>query len=207
MALALRQAVHAPSQMLTRLNLETRSQHAEADGLWIELLSGASESAYIDALVVCYGFEAPIEAAISLTPGVQTVLALRPRARSGLIVQDLLALGFTPYKIARLPQCCQIVPYRDVAEALGWLYVVERATLIHDGVRRQLQEQLPSVRAWNYLSAYEGQAGMRWQELGAALDSIAVDGDIANQIVAAARDAFATQRHWVSTESRGAIRV
>jgi heme oxygenase len=194
--------------MLTRLDLETRALHPDADARWSELLSPElTIEEYSSTLVAAYGFEAPVETALALTSGVNAALALRPRARTGLLVQDLLALGFTPSAIARLPQCCQIVPYRDVAEALGWLYVVERATLLHDALRRHLETALPrATHAFCFLRAYEGHTGMRWQELGAALDHVATSEDIEDQIVAAARDAFAMQRHWISTETHHLVR-
>lgn len=195
-----------PSQMLTRLNLATRALHPEADALWVELLSlGPRPDQYASTLVMAYGFEAPVEAALGLTRGVNAVVPLRQRARTGLIVQDLLTVGYTASRIARLPQCCQIVPYRSVAEALGWLYVVERATLLHDTVRRHLEVAIPSMQAFSYLRAYEGHAGQRWQELGQVLDHVATDPDIEQQILAAARDAFATQRDWMSTDGKDSV--
>jgi hypothetical protein len=43
--------------MLTRLNLETRAQHPEADVLWLELLAREPTLAdYEAALVMTYGF-------------------------------------------------------------------------------------------------------------------------------------------------------
>lgn len=195
-----------PSHMLTRLNLETRSLHPDADALWVELLSiEPSAEDYGRSLVAAYGFEAPVEAALALTRGVGAVVSLRARSRSGMIVQDLLTLGFTPSRIARLPQCSQIVQFRDVPEALGWMYVCERATLLHETVKRHLRAALRSMHAWTYLSAYDGQTGLRWQELGQALDQIAVTQDIEDQIIAAARDAFAMQRHWLHTELHAAV--
>jgi heme oxygenase (biliverdin-IX-beta and delta-forming) len=194
--------------MLTRLNLETRALHPDADALWVELLSpDPTLDEYRSTLVAAYGFEAPVEAALALTPGVNAALPLRPRARTGLLVQDLLTLGYSPAAIARLPQCCRIVPYRDVAEALGWLYVIERATLLHDTARRHLELALPAAaQALCFLRAYEGYTGMRWQELGTALDRAATSEDIEDQIIAAARDAFATQQHWRMTEVKQATR-
>jgi heme oxygenase (biliverdin-IX-beta and delta-forming) len=201
--------VQLPSRLLTRLNLETRGLHPEADARWVDLLTGpVSVDDYVEALVAAYGFEGPVESAVALTRGVSAIVPLRQRARSGFIVQDLLALGFSPSRIARLPQCCQIVPFRDVPEALGWLYVVERATLLHDMARRHVQASLPELAAFAYLSAYDGVAGLRWQELGHALDEVAVgDGDVEDQIIAAARDAFATQRIWLANDAPHVARI
>jgi len=187
-----------PSQMLARLQLETRALHPEVDALWVELMSiEATRECYVSTLITTYGFEAPIEAAVAMTPGVNHILSLRPRARSGFIVQDLLALGHTPSRIARLPQCWRVVPCRDVSEALGWIYAVERSTLLHQTVHHHLAARLPSIRAWSYLSAYEGVAALRWQELGEALDLVALRSNTGDQIVAGARSAFAMLREWV----------
>lgn len=193
--------------MLMRLNMATRALHPDVDALWVELMSfEATRDAYIEALITTYGFEAPIEAALAMTPGVSSLVELRSRARSGFIVQDLLTLGFSPARIARLPHCCQIVPFRDPGDALGWLYVVERATLLHETVRRHLESLLPELNAFSYLGAYTGVAGVRWQELGHALDFVAMDDEVGEQIIAASRDAFATLRQWVATASAESIR-
>jgi heme oxygenase len=190
-----------PSRMLTRLNLETRAHHPEADYPWLELVSlQASRAQYIDQLVATYGFEAPVEAALVLTPHLADVMVLRQRARSGLIVEDLLTLGFSPAKIARLPQCRRIAPFRDAAEALGWIYVLERSTLLHDTVRSHLASRIPTVATWAYLSAYRGVATQRWHELGVALDSFAIAPASADQIVAGARAAFDCLRDWIASE-------
>lgn len=187
--------------MLLRLDAETRLQHPEADYPWLELMSRhASRARYLDHLIATYGFEAPVEAALALTPHLAEVIGLRPRARWGLIVEDLLTLGLTPAKIARLPQCRHIAPFRDPGEAFGWLYVIERATLVHETVRSYMSSRLPTVAAWSYLSAYRGIAHQRWHELGLALDAYAITPACGDAIVAAARTAFACQAEWFASE-------
>jgi heme oxygenase (biliverdin-IX-beta and delta-forming) len=193
--------MQSPSRMLMRLNLETRAQHPEADYPWLELMSlDATRGRYIDQLVATYGFEAPVEAALQLTPQLGEVIELRRRHRSGFIVEDLLSLGLTPAKIARLPQCRHIAPFRDPAEAFGWMYVLERATLLHESVRMHIALRMPTVSSWSYLSAYQNVAGQRWQDFGRALDDYAVTPASAEHVVAAARAAFACQRDWFATE-------
>jgi heme oxygenase len=188
--------------MLMRLNEETRAQHPDADYPWLDLLSVAgSRTRYVDHLVAVYGFEAPVEAALALTPHLNEIIPLRPRARSGFIVADLMAMGITASKLARTPQCREILPFRDLAEALGWLYVIERTTLLHDAVRVHIDARMPGVSAaWSYLSAYRGIASERWLELGEALDSYAITTACGDAIVEAARAAFDRQRAWFATE-------
>ena len=80
--------------MLMRINMETRVHHPEADAPWLDLIAGESTRAkYTAQLVATYGFEAPIEASLALTPRLVDILKLRQRSRTGAIVQDLLALG------------------------------------------------------------------------------------------------------------------
>lgn len=186
--------------MLMRLNMETRHEHTRADAPWLDLMGiDVTRTRYVDALAAIYGFEAPIEAALALTPRIAALLQLRHRARSGLIVQDLLALGLTPSRIARLPQC-SLAPFRDPAEALGWMYVVERATLLHDAVRRYLEGKLPAC-AYGYLSAYEGVAGARWHELGRVIEEVSRFPTAPEHILTASRSAFACQRDWFASTS------
>jgi heme oxygenase (biliverdin-IX-beta and delta-forming) len=120
--------------MLARLDMETRDQHAEVDGYWLDLMASAvTREQYKTLLMRIYGFEAPIECALAYTPHL-VVADRRERTRSGLVVQDLLALGITPGKVTALPQCPAIASFADPAEALGWKYVIERPTQLHSAI-------------------------------------------------------------------------
>ena len=182
--------------MLMRLELETRSYHADADRTWIELLDRyVTPADYAARLVRVFGFEAPLEAALAYTPHLTTLVELRPRFRSGLIAHDLIALGRRPSEVATLPQC-MIAPFRGIAEALGWLYVMERATLLHGAVHRRLVAHLELAPACAYVTAYEGVVGARWEELGRMLDSFGRAAPVQQQIITAARDAFTCAIDW-----------
>jgi heme oxygenase len=81
---------------------------------------------------------------------------------------------------------------------LGWMYVVKRATLLHDSVRRGLLQRMPSIRhATTYLAAAGSVAGMRWQSFGNALDGYVVNADISKRVMSAADHAFRRWRDWV----------
>ncbi len=199
-----------PSPALVRLNLETRAFHAAADEGWLSLLGAdATRWDYVRRLRTTYGFEAPLEAALAYTPGLRPLIDLRPRTRAGLIAQDLLALGASASELALLPQCFPIAPFSGPLEALGWLYVTERATLLHDSIRRALAARIPDVsRACAYLSAYEGVTNARWQELGHVLDRAAPTARLLGELVAAANAGFRCLLAWrsgaVADVARGA---
>ena len=44
-----------------------------------------------------------------------------------------------------MPRCSTVFPFRTPAEALGWIYVVERNTLLHAVVERHLRSRMPDV--------------------------------------------------------------
>ncbi len=193
----------ATSWMIDRLNAQTRVHHADADADLDALFqSDVTATSYLVFLMRTYGFEAPLESGVALTPRLEQVVDPRPRARAGFLARDMMALSLRPAEVTDLPLCLTIPQFRSVAEALGWMYVVERMTLAHNVIRRHLMTRLPIEMeiASTYLSAYDGVAGKRWQELGVALDEVASHPAIADRIVAAAGDAFRNRRLWASNE-------
>lgn len=184
------------SRTLIQLNLATREHHGAADGPWLDLMQPTiGKQAYIDHLVKVYGFEAPLEAALRYTPGLSALVDLRPRVRAGLIVQDLMRLGMGAARIAELPQ--RFTTFSTAAEALGWMYVAERATLLHGAVRRYLTVHVADVqRATSYLAAYDGVAGDRWSDLGSALETVAQVPSAKHQLLRAAHQGFLALSEW-----------
>lgn len=195
------------SWMIERLNEETRVHHAEADAdLDVLFHRDSSATHYMLYLMRLYGFEAPLESALMTTPTLDLMVNLRERSRASLIAQDLLALGLRPASVAELPMCLTIPTFRGSAEALGWMYVSERATLAHSVVRHHLVTRLPleMQKASNYLQSYAGAAGTLWRKFGVTLDNVARHPAIADRVVAAANEAFRAQRRWLQNEQIGA---
>ena len=191
------------SALLTKLNLATRAWHADVDDPWLALLRpDVSDADYLAQLVRTYGLIAPFESACRYTPELMKLLDYRQLMRAGLIAQDLLTLGITPKALASIPTCPAITMFRDTAEGLAWLYVIERSTLLQDGVRRHLTDRLPSAsRACAYLSMYEGHVGDHWQAFGRMLDRVAKNPAVEAALLSAAEQAFTHAKQWL-TQSR-----
>ena len=191
--------------MIERLNEATRGHHADAESDF-DLLFGAETTPrhYLMYLVRVYGFEAPLESTLAMTPNLELMIDLRERTKAGYLAQDLMALGLRPAQIAELPQCLAIPHFPGAAEALGWMYVVERTTLAHSVLRRHLLTRLPREMrsASHYLSSYTGVVGTRWRQFGVTLDDVAHMPEIANRIIAAANDAFRCQRRWIEQDTQ-----
>jgi heme oxygenase len=184
--------------MLDRLEKETRQFHVEADHAWLSLMTPTvTRARYADELMQTYGFEASVEAALAYSRPLQRIIELPRITRSGLIAQDLLALGFGPGQVARLPQCHTITPFTTATEAFGWTYVVERATLLHDALFKHLLARLADARdALSYLDWSRRNASPRWDELRVALDRFAHSRDLGDRIVEQACNAFRVQLRW-----------
>jgi heme oxygenase len=188
----------SPSKMLLRLDFETRKHHAVADQPWQALAMGdSSRLRYATYLARVYGFEAPLECAVAYTPDLAIARERRLRPRAGLLAMDLLALGSSPAQIAKLPQCRAIAFFHDHVEALGWLYVTERSTLLHERVLPALLAHRPELApATAYLSSTSAAAATCWLRLGAMLDYVATNPRIGARILEAAHDAFLRQHEW-----------
>lgn len=197
----------SPSWMIDRLNQETSVFHAEADRDIDTLFRPhVSVDDYRDYLVRSYGFEAPLESALALSSSLDMMLDLRSRARAGLIAQDLMRLGMRPSAVSELPMCLTVPQFRSTAEALGWMYLSERAALAHSIIRRHLMTCLPEamVNASAYLQSAGGLLGTRWRQFGAALDEVATHPAVADRILASANEAFRGHRRWMMQDHRPA---
>ena len=184
-------------ETLTRLDARTKSHHASADRPWLQLMTAdVRRHDYVRQLVIAYGFEAPLEAALAYTIDLTDLVSLRERTRAGKLAQDLLALGISPARLTQLPQCISITPFRDPAEALGWMYVVERATLLHDSVRRSVIARVPEAKhATTYLDAC-GAAHRRLHGFAKTLGSYAQSQDRFERVAVAAERAFTQWLTW-----------
>ncbi len=196
------------SLVLARLDRDTRQRHASADNDRLVLMSTTvTPELYRAFLVRVFGFEAAVETMLHMTTGLDDVVDLRSRVHVRLLKSDLAALALT--SVAHVPRCRSVIPFACHADALGWMYVVERNMLLHGVLRRHLESRLPEqlATAGAYLAGNERNAGARLRELGEALDAIARPPVMADRVVAAAHAAFRSQRHWFADAAAPRARV
>ena len=151
-------------------------------------------------LTQIYCFEAPVEAACAATEQLDREL-VRTHLKTHYLAADLEALGLAARSVAAIPQ----MSFDGPEEALGWLWVVHRNTLVHGLVRRHLETLLPDTMrdAGAYLAAVEGRAGALMGQLGRLLDAAANRIVSCERIVAAAKHAFRLQHQWYDCELIG----
>jgi len=197
-----RAAVEVPG-LLMRLNLSTRKFHVDVDEPWLALLRPSATIAdYSDVLVRTYGLVAPFESACRYSPGLAGLETFTQINRAGRIAQDLLALGLRPGQIASIPTCSSISMFRGTEEVLGWLYVIERASLMHEGVLRYVLRNLPEVEhACSYLRTRESRAADHWLAFGRVLDRGCTRPQASSEIMSATRVAFTTCVDWLQRKT------
>ena len=180
--------------MLVRLALETGAHHAAADSDRLALMEVRTIEQYRSGLARIYGFECAVEDAIVRIADLEAAV-LVGRDKAELLEEDLLALGLPGQAIVTIPRLAN-VPLRSPAHAIGWLFVIERATLFAGVLRRQIERTLGAsvAGAVHYLSAYE-RPGARFRALGEHLGTYALRYT-PESIVSAANEAFRAQRQW-----------
>lgn len=186
------------SSALARLALETSQTYAPIEAALFGPLEFASTSGYRRFLCMLYGFQAPLEAALVMTPGMDLEF-LQSRFKTSRIATDLLSLGLTRHEHQLLARRHVIGPFDNVAQAYGWMYATERLTVPIEALRIRLESEMPIVTALakQFLSTYANTAELRWWQFGAMLDRTAHDHDL-EEIVASARLASDALHGWLT---------
>jgi heme oxygenase len=188
--------------MLVRIGLETRQHHADADADRLAVMEAADENDYRDFLARIYGLEAAIENEIEQLSA-QDRLILDTHNKQDRLHADLLALGMSDLDVLKLKRCA--VRIRSGMHAHGWMFVIERQSLLAGLVSRHLAHAMPDVmqRAGSYFMHAAERSGARFRHFGDALGEQAKRyGALApSTIVSAANDAFRAQRLWYAGSS------
>lgn len=186
------------SNVLARLISSTKAFHAYVDEPWLGLLRpDVSRSDYLAVLVRMYGLLAPFESACLYAPQTARQLAPQQLARAGFIAQDLMALNLTAAQVATIPTCPELSMFSTYEESLGWLYVIERSTLLQHGLRPHLLARIPGIDvASTYLASCDESIHDRWAAFGDLVD--AAPPEAAEAIVVAAQNGFVIAQSWFS---------
>lgn len=194
-----------PSNILTRLRLETRGEHEAVERV-LDLTGAAlTEGAYRQRLVQFYGFYGPLEAALqrrcALPDDCRASATLRlatllPRLnKTALLRQDLHCLGVLT---DALPLCRDLPSLKSEAEVLGCLYVMEGATLGGRAITQHILATfgITPTTGGSFFDGYAGDTGTMWQAMRHLLVSCANDTQTEDAMVANAIATFACLRTW-----------
>ena len=143
--------------VLSRLRLETRSEHASVERV-PHLMGALTDSTCRQRLAQFHGFFSPMEGALKTCRALQhdshdlnvaQLAMLLPRLhKSRLLRHDLQRLGVST---AGLTQFRSLPPIQTLAGVLGCLYVLEGAMLGGRMITQHVQANFPgdTARMWN----------------------------------------------------------
>jgi heme oxygenase len=183
---------------LARLTVEAARANDFVDDVLFGPLEFATADTYRRFLCMLYGFQAPLEAAIAMTPGIDLQF-VDARMKTRHIARDLMALGLTRREFQMLSRRQTIEPFENPAVALGWMYSTERLMPHVDVLRTQLECELPIVFALanGFMSTYEYVTELRWRQYGSMIDRVAKKYG-APTIIAAAHAGLASLQDWLA---------
>jgi heme oxygenase len=186
------------TRLVDRLNDETRSLHKEIEAEGEAMLREISVASYRRFLTRWYGFVFPVERSLADVPALDRVHVSRRLRKHLLLQHDLQALGLKLPDVEALPQCMSVPFFDDLRDAVGWSYVIERSTLDHPNLYRQLAGVIPGDVAFaaSYLKCYSGSVGEMWRAFGESIEAAAGSPQDAERIIEAARTGYRHFRRW-----------
>jgi heme oxygenase len=185
---------------LERLDKQTAVHRCVADADRLALTDNpATEQRYTAYLVRTYGFQAPLESAFAITPGLDAHVDLSHRVWSGVLASDLVALGYPIEQILDAPVRTR-APFRTLTEALGWLYVAEQTRNGHQLLRHYLATKLDRLSG---ISCVPRVTKCQWAELDNVLDEAAPSEALEHAVL----EAFEAQHRWFRPSSPSATTV
>lgn len=122
---------------------------------------------------------------------------LAERYKSSLIIDDLLATGFTEAEIDALP--VYRFEFSSVAEALGIMYVLEGSTLGGRILYKHIHEVLglTSENGASYFWGYGTQTGNLWKSFISSLTQFVDEHDERDGVIGSAKKTFTIIDNWL----------
>ena len=208
----------SPVLMLPILRDGTRDLHEHIERHMGLTERFASTREYRTLLERYYGFYAPLEEQLASQRYEAAWAALDMdfvcRRKIPLLESDLHALGLTTADIAALKRCPsdRLPRASTAAELAGCAYVMEGATLGGQVIGRHLELALglrPGEPGAKFFYGYGLRTGVLWREFRMGVEGFAAreeaaspgsSASIAQQALAASRQAFTAMEDWLTSE-------
>jgi heme oxygenase len=191
---------HSDQELFVQnLRKQTASSHQKLEdnslskALLEEAVSVADYQHYLSAL---YGITVGCEE--MLFPVVEDVVPdINRRYRSELIVNDLLATGFSKEQIAALP--VYKFTSKSASEAMGAIYVIEGSTLGGRVLYKHINKKLAfsAENGASYFWGYGDQTGSMWKSFISHFTQFALESGQSAEIINSAIHTFTIIDNWL----------
>jgi heme oxygenase (biliverdin-IX-beta and delta-forming) len=181
-----------------RLRRRTRALHERVEPSMALGERLASIHAYGALLHRLLGLYRPVERQLSVLDWTRLEVDFPRRCKTGWLESDLLDIGCSPAALRAMP-LCSVPPLPDGATALGWLYVLEGATLGGRVILSQAERRLGIRPDWGgrFFAGYGREVGPMWRECRAALNRIEPQSRTADAVEAGAVAMFELFESWL----------
>lgn len=186
--------------LLERLRCETRDLHDRIESTVRIGGAGFTRDDYVQFLAATYGFVAPCEEALRRLELRSVIPDLVDRFKETRLADDLAACDVRPEGVAR---CADLPPLETMADALGYLYVLEGSSLGSQILVRQVRDGLGETVPLAYLTGYGSRTGAMWQSFKRTLEERGAAAPAKqDRVIASARATFASLTAWYLSVSR-----
>lgn len=184
--------------VLTELRVRTRPLHDALERRLNLLDARLTRDRYVRLLERFYGFYQPIEARIAAYGDRPEHWIGTDRRKAHLLVSDLLSTGLTPADIAALPRCSSLPVASDPMSQLGYMYVLEGATLGGQTVLKHvaMRPDLAGVGT-TFFASYGRSVGAMWRQFGQRLEFAGAPACARRPISDAAHALFLSLDEWM----------
>jgi len=158
--------------VLQRLRDETRLLHEKVERELDRSGAYSSMEPYQVLLTRFFGFFQDWEPQVGETLADEAFFG--PRRKLHLLEKDLHFFGYDAVAVAALPRCPDLPPTRDVAGAMGSLYVLEGSTLGGQVISHRLERLLglQGGHGYAFFRSYGREVSSMWRGFGERLASI-----------------------------------
>jgi heme oxygenase len=150
----------------------------------------------LELLARLYGFHEPAETALSPILRFIPLLRFEARRKTPFLARDLAALGMTRADIAQLARC-PIGAFRTPAEALGFFYVLEGATLGGHVIRKEAEKRGLDPVGLSFFDCYGAHRREMWRRFCAILEENCGAADRMGEAADGANRGFRLIRSWL----------
>jgi heme oxygenase len=190
-------AGRARAETLDRLRAATRAHHARLEHRLGILDHLREPGRYRSLLAGFLGFYEPAEALLARWLSPLPALRFDARRKTHLLAADLRRLGTSKAELAAIPRHSGLAPLQSEAEALGFGYVLEGATLGGQVISRHAAAHGLDAAGLSFFRSYGAEVGPMWRRFCEILEMHCHGAEAQAGAVFGALQAFEHLEAWI----------
>lgn len=188
--------------ILAKIREKTMGYHDDFTSWANNILNGTiSEEEYKYVLKTFYGFYYPLEQKITCLEEWQSMdFNIENRKKAPLLIKDMKTLNISDSEINEIEMCDQLPEIRNLAQALGCMYVVEGATLGGQIVAKKLNDifKFDSNKGAAFFNSYGEELRPMWKSFGDLINNYSSENKIEDPIINAAHETYFKFNNWLA---------